>query len=204
MLLGRTIEELRTARVTADLSQRAVARSLGWTHTDYYRFEKGLYRADSIVDVAAVASILGMELSLGLHPVGDGMRDKGHQALIGRFRALLGAQWRVAAEVPLRNAHDRRAWDLLLRLIAPPGQLIGVEAETRVRDIQRLTRHVHERQRDGGADVVLVVLAATRSNAAVVEELRLALGSAFATPPRRILAALRASRPLIGSGVVLV
>jgi transcriptional regulator with XRE-family HTH domain len=204
MLLTRTIEELRTARITADVSQRSIASTLGWTHTDYYRFEKGLYRADSISDVATVASVLGMELSVGLHPVGEPLRDKGHQALINRFRAELSAGFTVIAEAPLPLLGDRRAWDLLLRLVSPMQQLIGVEAETRVRDLQRIVRHVHQRVRDGGADVVLLLLAATRTNRAVVEEIRLALGPAFATPPRDLLAALRSDHPLPGSGVILV
>ena len=145
--------------------------------------------------------MLGLELGAGLHPVGDAIRDKGHQALIGRFRALLSPAYRVSAEVLLPNPGDRRAWDLVLRL---PGQIIGVEAETRVREIQWLVRRLRERQREGGADVVLLVLADTRANRAILGELLTALGPAFATSPRTILRALRDGQPLPGSGVVLV
>jgi hypothetical protein len=115
----------------------------------------------SVTDLSAVASVLGLELTVGLYPTGEPLRDKGHQALIARLRAILSPAFRVMAEAPLPTLGDRRAWDLLLRL---PQQLIGVEAETRIRDMQRLVRHMHERERDGGADTVLLVLADTRTN----------------------------------------
>jgi hypothetical protein len=53
-------------------------------------------------------------------------------------------------------------------------------------------------------DVIVLLLAATRTNRELVDELRLALGPAFATPPRLILESLRAGQPLPGSGVVLL
>jgi hypothetical protein len=155
----------------------------------------------SVTDLSAVASVLGLELTVGLYPTGEPLRDKGHQALIARLRAILSPAFRVMAEAPLPTLGDRRAWDLLLRL---PQQLIGVEAETRIRDMQRLVRHMHERERDGGVDVVVLLLAASRTNRALVDELRLALGQQYGTSPRSILAALRAGQSLPGTGVVLL
>ncbi len=96
---------------------------------------------------------------------------------------------------------DRRSWDLLLRL---PAQLIGVEAETRIRDMQQLVRHVHQRERDGGVDAIVLLLAATRTNRELIDELRLALGPSYATSPRQILRALRGGQPVPGSGVVML
>jgi hypothetical protein len=110
-------------------------------------------------------------------------------------------EFRVGAEVPLPNPGERRAWDLVLRL---PRQIIGVEAETRVRDVQWLVRRMHARQRDGGAHVVVLVLADTRVNRALADEVRTALGPDWNTSPRTILRALRAGQSLPGCGVVLV
>ena len=96
---------------------------------------------------------------------------------------------------------DLRSWDLLLRLA---DQLTGVEAETRIRDIQALGRKVRVRERDGGVDEILIILTASRHNRAIISELRLALGPRFGTPARELLGALRLGLRLPGSGVVLV
>lgn len=187
--------------MAADISQRTVAQALGWSQTEYWRFENGRGHAQSLVDIVAVSSVLGLELGAGLHPAGEPLRDKGHQALIQRFRALLSPDFRVLAEVPLPTPGDRRSWDLLLRLAT---QLIGVEAETRIRDMQRLVRHIHQREQDGGVDQIVLLLAATRTNRELMDELRVALGPTYATSPRLLLAALRRGQPISGSGVVLL
>src|SRR5215218_5843928 len=177
---NRLLAEIRQARLTAGISQRDLATMLKWSQAAYWRFET-LRSPPSFVDVSCVASVLGLELGAGLHPLGDPIRDKGHQALIRRFRAVLSAKFRVGAEVPLPNPSDRRAWDLVLRL---PRQIIGVEAETRVRDVQWLVRRMRTRQQDGGAHVVVLVLADTRANRALADDVRTALGAEWSTSPR--------------------
>jgi len=155
------ISELIETRHVASVSQETLARELGRSQPDVSRLES-LVGIDliSFVEVAELASLMGLELLAGLHPVGEPLRDKGHQALLGRFRAELSSAFKVLAEVPLPTPGDQRSWDLLLRL---PVQLIGVEAETRIRDMQRLVRHVHQRERDGGVNAIVVVLASTRT-----------------------------------------
>lgn len=145
--------------------------------------------------------MLGLELSAGLHPLGDPIRDRGHQALISRFRSQLSPAWRVAAEVPLPLPGDARSWDLLLKIGA---QLIGVEAETRIRDVQLIVRRIRLRERDGGADEIVLALSASRTNRTLVNELREALGPRYGTSPRSTLVALRAGAALSGSGVILI
>jgi transcriptional regulator with XRE-family HTH domain len=197
----RLVNELRDARVGADISQRAMAASLGWSQTRYWRFENEETEGPSIVEISTVASLLGRELSTSLFEIGDSVVDRGHQELIARFRTLLSPQIGVVAEVPLPVPGDRRSWDLLLRL---DDQLIGVEAETRIRDIQANVRRIRGRERDGGVDEIVIVLSDTRRNGDLVAELRLALGSRFSTSPRTLLSALRSGRRLPGSGLVLV
>ncbi len=154
----------------------------------------------SVVQLAELAGVLGLELGAGLHPIGDGLVDRGHQALLRRFRKLMSPSIQVTSEVPLLRA-SLRSWDLMLRTA---GRLIGVEAETRVRDAQELVRRIRIRERDGGADWILLVLSDSRHNRQVVTELRQMLGPVYATSSRRILAALRSGQPFPGSGVVLV
>ena len=81
---------------------------------------------------------------------------------------------------------------------------MGVELETRVRDVQRLVRKIRERERDGGVDQILIVLSASAHNRRVSAQLLEALGLEFATSPRVILRALREGRPIPGSGVTLL
>jgi len=198
----RLVGELADARRTLSLSQQAVADAIGCSQSLISRLEN-LVDIDSasIVELSCIASVLGLELSVGLHPVGEPLRDKGHQALIARLRAILSPAFRVMAEAPLPNVGDRRAWDLLLRL---PQQLVGVEAKTRIRDMQRLVRHMHERERDGGTDVTLLLLSDTRTNRVLLPELLEALGKSFEAAPRMLLRSLREGQPLPGSGVVLM
>lgn len=198
--VNRLLRELREARIAGDISARAMAQALGWSASAYQRFEAGRVTT-TISDVAAVAALVGLELSVSLHPAGQRIRDKGHQALIGRIRKQLSAAIVVFAEAPFPDLHDLRSWDLLLRI---DRQRVGIEAETRIRDIQQLVRRLRERGRNGGTDVVVLFLSDTRTNREFVDELREALGPDFAAPPSAILSALREGRPLAGGGVVLI
>ncbi len=165
------------------------------------RFEQFRYPAASIVRLAEVASVLGLELFAGLSPRGDGIRDRGQQGAIDRFLREVGSGYKWMREVLLPLPGDHRSWDLLLRL---GNFLVGVEVETRIRDIQALVRRIRERERDGGTGEILIVLADTAHNRRFVTELRTALGTRYSTSPRLILAALRTGRPVPGSGVVLI
>ena len=201
-IVSRLVRELVDARRSLGMSQAELGRLVGWSQPDVSRFEH-LQRLSTItfLDVGAVAAVLGKELGANLYLAGEPIRDSGHQALIGRFRSLVSEGWRVAAEVPLPLPGDRRAWDLLLRI---PGQLVGIEAETRIRDIQELVRRIRERELEGGADIIVVVLAESAINRRLLPQLLESLGPMYGTSQRRLLKALRAGQPLPGSGVVLV
>lgn len=176
-----------------------MAQGLGWSQPRYWRFENAM---DALLsDLSTVAALLGLELSWGLHKVGDATVDRGHLALLARFHDLLAPTIRVVAEALLPNPGDPRAWDLLLRTGA---QLVRVEAETRIRDVQATVRRIRGRERDGGVDEIVLVLADTRANRAVRTQLVGALGQRFTTPSGQLLGALRSGKPIPGSGVVLV
>lgn len=201
-LTAKLVTELLEARKTAGLSQRTVADLLGWSQSELSRMER-LVRIDyvSLIDVAEVAAVLGLELSAGLHPAGEPLRDKGHQAVVRRLIATVHESWRVAREVLLPYPGYIRAWDVVLRMA---GCIVGIEVETRVRDIQGLTRRMRTRQREGGTDVVVLVLAESTHNRRVLPELLEALGPEFATSPRAVLKAMREGKPIPGSAVILL
>jgi transcriptional regulator with XRE-family HTH domain len=199
MLTDRALTELRDGRMGAAVSQRAIGEALGWSQSRYWRFESGR-TIPTVEEIAAVASLLGLELSLGLHPVGDPLRDKGQQALADRFERILSGAWARQREVPV-NGTDWRSWDMVLWL---QRESVGVEFESRFGDAQALVRRTRLRERDGNVDHLLIVGADTRANRIAVDQLRDALGLRFRTSPRLLLQALRLGRPLPGSGLILL
>jgi len=177
-----------------------MADALGCSPTSYRRLESGEVAA-SLPDFAGAAALVGLELSASFYPAGQPIRDKGHQALIRRIRTVIAPRAAVFAEAPFPGFHDLRSWDLLVRI---GDQRIGIEAETRIRDLQQLVRHMRERVRDGGVDIVVLFLADTRFNRALITELRLALGSNFTGRPKDVIDCLREGRALAGGAVVLI
>ncbi|HYI21874.1 MAG TPA: transcriptional regulator [Candidatus Limnocylindrales bacterium] len=202
-LVRRRIAELRQLRLSLGVGQTQMAGALSCSVSQLWRLEAGDVGAVTVTRLAEMASVLGHEISLGLHPIGDPIRDKGQQALAHRFDALLSEAWQSTSEVLLPLTGDRRAWDKLLRLVGNDYR-VGVDLETRIRDIQELTRRTRLRERDGGVDAILIVLSDSSTNRRLVDELRVTLGRDYTTSPRSILAVLRGGRRLAGSGVVVI
>jgi transcriptional regulator with XRE-family HTH domain len=139
MLVDRVLREFIDARRTLGVSQRTVATALGIDHSQYWRIEARQVRELTLERICEIASLLGFDVSLGLHPNGDPIRDGGQQALGKRFDALLGPGWNVTDEALLPNPGDRRSWDKLLRLRgAEPRHVVGADLESRIHDIQAL------------------------------------------------------------------
>ncbi len=201
-VVTKLVAELVQARRSAGLSQKQLASLAGWSQAGVSRFEHLENITEiSFIEVAIAASVLGKELGANLYPLGEPIRDRGHQALIGRFRGLLSKAWNVVAELPLPGVGDLRAWDLVLRVTRC---VVGVEAETRLRDVQSFVRRIRQRERDGGVDAIVIVLAESTHNRAILPQLLEALGAGYETSPRQLLAALREGTPLAGGGVVLL
>ncbi len=205
MLVARTLAELQAARVAAGLSLRQMASERGQSKSALSRMLGDELADVGVVELSELASVLGFEISLGLHPVGDAVRDRAQLAIGRRFDGLLAQAWRVTDETLLPGQAELRAWDKLLRLVgAQPRHLVGVDLESRVRDIQALVRRTRLRERDGQVDAILLVLADTAHNRRLAPELRTGLGASYATAPRALLHGLRAGARLAGSGLVLV
>ena len=101
---------IRDQRVSLGVSQQNLSARLGCSQSEYSRFESGVQpEAIRLVRVAEVASLLGLDLSVSLHPAGDPVRDKGHQALIRRFSGELHGSFEVRAEVPFPGPGDPRS-----------------------------------------------------------------------------------------------
>jgi transcriptional regulator with XRE-family HTH domain len=193
--------ELRESRLDAGLSQRRIAELLGLSHTQIYRVERGSADRVSLLDVARHAAVLGLNLSVKLYPEGPPVRDAAHVALIERLKAKLGPRMLLRTEVPLPLQGDRRAWDAVIYGVGAP---VGIEAETRLRDIQALARRVSLKQRDCGFDCVLLVVADTRGNRRLIREMSSVLEVQFPLPSRPVLAALGAGMRPRSSGIAVL
>jgi transcriptional regulator with XRE-family HTH domain len=200
-LTRAALTELRKTRLAEGISQRAMATSLKWSQSRYSEFERDLLEP-TVVDIARAAALLGLRPSLALHQDGEPLHDTGQLKLIARFTALLAPAWLVKIEAPFPTLGDLRSWDVLIRL--GTAYRAGVEAETRLRDMQRLVRRIRQRELHGGVDHILLVLSDSRYNRPHADELRVALGQHYATPTQTLTGALRAGEPLPGSGVLLL
>jgi hypothetical protein len=136
-----------------------------------------------------------------VYPAGTTLRDAGQIRLLGRLHDRLHATWRWGTEVPLPRPGDLRAWDGFLWR---PGLRIGVEAESRLRDAQATARRLAVKQRDGGVDHVILLLAETRANSAALQAGREALRPSLPLDTRRILRALARGEDPGASGIVVL
>jgi len=164
-LLRRVGEELRITRIAAGLSTRQVGRMVGISHTQVRRIESGAAPHVDLDSLARIASTLGHELSLGVHPIGAPVRDKSHVALLGRFAARLhrSIRWRTEVPVPLRG--DLRSADGVATARAFDAT---IEAETRLDDVQAVERRLRSKQRHLGTKRAILLVSDTRHNRAVI------------------------------------
>lgn len=183
------------------MSLAEVGRATGMSYSQVGRIERAAHPSVSILQLARIASVVGLDLSVRIYPNGSPLRDKAHLMLIQRFRDRLSPNLSVRTEVPLPIAGDLRAWDLM---ILGAGEPIGVEAETRLTDLQALERKVALKMRDGGIGRVVVVVAATRGNRLALRQAGTALDASFPIAGRVALQALAKSRDPGGSSLILV
>ncbi len=151
-------------------------------------------------------AVLGKELSSRAYPAGPPIRDAAQRALLARLRARLaiGLRWRT--EVPVRDRPsvgplDHRAWDAA---VDGPDWSLRVEAETRVRDVQALERKLTLKQRDGGVDVVILLLNDTRHHRDLLTSDGAGLRERFPISARNALRALGRGEDPGGNSLVLL
>ena len=182
--LQRVARELRVARLRQGISQRAVARRLGKSISWVSRSERGR-GATSSVDLIRHAAAVGLRVRVGVFPLGRVPLDRPQLGLLRALERRVGRAWHRRLEVPVPIAGDLRAADAVLS--SSTGSIV-VEAETRLVDLQATLRAVHLKQRDLGADRVLLLVAATAANRRVLSEVGLPVRT------RAVLAALRSGQ----------
>lgn len=194
-------EEIRIARTTAGLGQRAAASAAGMSHHQFGRIERGEVITLSFEQLCRAGLAVGLRFNGRLYPGGDPARDTPSLRLLERFVSLLPALARVDREAPMPLAGDLRAWDALIHL---GGRRAGVEAETRISDVQALERRLALKLRDGGVDLLVLVVADTRHNREVLSLHREALRALLPLDGPTIRTALRRGQLPRASGIILV
>ncbi len=187
--------------MAAGLSQRVAAAAAGMSHAQLGRIERSANRALTVDQATRAAMAVGLRLILRTYPDGDPVRDAAHLALLERFRVRLPASSEWHAEVPLPIRGDRRAWDALIRL---DGGLAGCEAETRLLDMQALERRMTLKLRDGGVDLLILLVADTAANRRALAVHRELLRPLLPLDGRAVLASLRQGSLPRTSGLVVL
>jgi transcriptional regulator with XRE-family HTH domain len=178
-----------------------VGRAVGLSATHVSRIERGRTPRVPLLVLARLLAVVGLELSGRAYPAGQPVRDAAHAALLDRFGRALHRSLALTTEVPLPRAGNLRAWDGLVR---GAGWALPVEAETRPRDRQALERRIGLKLRDAELDSVVLLLADTRFNRALIRADEATWRACYPVPGRRALELLGAGVHPGGSSVVLL
>lgn len=192
--------EIRRLRLAAGLTQRELAASAGVSREWILRLEGGLLKRVELTRLAIVYAILGHRGSWKAYPVGEPVHDQAQLRLLAAFDQRIAPTWRKTREAVMPIPGDLRAWDE--RLDGPVS--IGVEAETRIRDLQALVRAITAKQRDSGVQRAVLVVSGSRANRDILRSHLPALRATFPLGTREVLAALADGRDPAASGIVVL
>jgi transcriptional regulator with XRE-family HTH domain len=194
--------EVRAARLDRGLTLAEIGRAVRLSAAEVSRIERGILTAVSIVQMARLLAVVGLELSAKAYPGPQPIRDVAQVRLLGRFHDRLHPGLRWGTEVPLPRPGDQRAWDALVS----SGSVwrYGVEAETSPRDSQALVRRLNAKARDGAVDGVILVLPRTRRSREFLAAGNETLRPSVPVDGRRALELLAARVDPGGSAIVLV
>ena len=149
--------------------QAAVARAARVSTSTISRIESAKLEHLSVREAIVVADAVGLDLSIKSYPGRRATRDQAHAKRLTSFLAHVASPLRFATEVALPHrdgVFEQRAWDAML--FSDDGHT-GVELEQRLHDVQAQTRRIMLKWRDSGADRLLLLIANTSHNRAVLE-----------------------------------
>jgi transcriptional regulator with XRE-family HTH domain len=196
--------ELRDARLKAGLTLESVARAVGTSASSVLRVERGARPGPRPATLAAQAAAVGLRARIRVYPEGPPIRDAAQIALIRDFRARLHPGIGFTLESPViqgGGVGDLRAFDAVLTVGTCR---CGVEFYTRFHDCQAQLRAALLKQRDAGADRLLVVVKATHANRRAVAAAGDLIITTLPLTTRQMMTALAAARDPGGNGLVLL
>jgi transcriptional regulator with XRE-family HTH domain len=194
-------QQIRGARRLGGLSIRAAAGSVGVHHSTFGRIERHQLRNVTARQLALACAAVGLDLGIRTFLAGDPVRDAPQLRLLARFHARLPPRSPWAVEVPMPVPGDLRALDGWTRL---EDTAIGVEAETRLSDLQAVARKAMLKKRDARLDRIVLLIAESRANRAVLTLHREDLRATFPLDTRPVMAALSQGRPPAADGIVVL
>jgi transcriptional regulator with XRE-family HTH domain len=193
--------EVRVARLTAGKTQRGVASSVGTSIARISRIERGLVSAISVRQLGRVAASVGLKLYIRAFPAMRRLLDQPQIDLLTALRERASPAWRWRVEVPIPIAGDLRAADAVATI---PGCSVLVELWTRLADWQAQSRAALLKQRDLGAQRLLIVLKATHANREAVRQAGSAARASLPLGSREILRALADGRDPGDNGILFL
>lgn len=193
--------ELRVARLLAGMTQREVATRLGRAGSHVSRAEHGRIPTLNLTQLATHAAVIGLKPWLRVYPAIARPLDAGQLALFDRLRARLAPNWRVRVEVPMPSSGDLRAADVMLTAAACTCM---VELITRLADFQAQVRAAHLKQRDVGAQRLILVVGGSVTNRRVLRSMSAAVAEAFPLGTKTTLQALGAGTDPGEDGLVIL
>lgn len=191
--------EIRQARVQLGLSAAAVAKEVGVSTAEVTRVERAQAEWASVLLLARICAVVGLDLSVRAYPGGRPLRDARHARVLEKFHATLHPALGWSLEVPLPNRGDQRAWDALVK---GDGWRYGVECELNPIDGQALLRRLHLKEAEGGVDGVILVMPDTRQTRIFRREFAEALHAEF--PVRQSVASKRLAAGLSPGGSAVI
>lgn len=193
--------ELRLARASGGLSVASVAREAGISPAEVSRIERAQAEWVSVVTMAKLCAIVGLDLSVRAYPGVRPIRDARHARVLEKLRQLLHASLKWSLEVPLPGSGEQRAWDAMIR---GSEWRFGVECELNPLDGQNLLRRLHLKIRDGLVDGVVLVMPDTRQTRIFRREYRQQLETEFPIKASVAFGALAAGHKPSGSAVIVL
>lgn len=188
----RFTTEIREARLNRAISQADAARAAGMARSSWTRIERGDQASLTFETAGRMAGVVGLDFVVQLYPSSVVLRDEAQVRLLQEFRGLLGSDWSWRYEVPLGQAPEQRAWDMV-GTHRITGLVIRVEGETRIRDCQATVRRLASK-RLGDPYRLVVAVRASRHNRAAIRTASEVVAAEFHVATARTLAALRAGR----------
>ena len=195
--------DLREARLARGLRQIDVARATDVSDAQVSRVERGRLDGVAVAALARHGAAVGLRLHARFYPMGAGLRDAAQLDLLRRLRSRISVQWTVELEAPINVSGDLRAFDALLTLKGQP-LTVAVEAITRLRDTQAQLRAAAQKQRDGQATRLVMLIKASHGNRQILASAIDLLATTFPLGTRATLAALAAGIDPGMNGIVML